>query len=221
MQLRSSPWLRLLRARRVGGDAARGGLAARRRSARRTSCSRRSRCRRSWPSPSPRGSGIGGCVVPALVSIALFGLAALITVPGLHLAAAAVAFASTLVLTALVAPRREAAPRSAPWPRLRDADQAADHVAAAADRRLRDVRRRAGRAAARRPRRARRRARARLRRRERAQPRARPRHRLADGRADARAAGHRRAGCRRRTRSSSGSRCRRSRSCCSPAWSTC
>jgi len=44
-----------------------------------------------------------------LASIALFGLAALITVDGLHLAAAAVAFASTLVLTA-VAFRGEAAP---------------------------------------------------------------------------------------------------------------
>ncbi|MGE5273286.1 MAG: heme o synthase [Verrucomicrobiota bacterium] len=41
-------------------------------------------------------------VVPALVSIGLFGVAALITVEGLHLAAAAAAFASTLVLTALV-----------------------------------------------------------------------------------------------------------------------
>jgi heme o synthase len=41
-------------------------------------------------------------VLPALVSIVLFGLAAVITVDGLHLAAAAVAFASTLVLTALV-----------------------------------------------------------------------------------------------------------------------
>src|SRR5580765_2544398 len=41
-------------------------------------------------------------LVPSLVSIALFGVAALITVPGLHLAAAAVAFASTLVLVALV-----------------------------------------------------------------------------------------------------------------------
>jgi heme o synthase len=48
-------------------------------------------------------------VTPALASIALFGLAALITVDGLHLAAAAVAFASTLVLTAL-AFRGEAAP---------------------------------------------------------------------------------------------------------------
>ena len=41
-------------------------------------------------------------VVPALLSIVLFGLAALATAPGWHLAAAAVAFASTLVLTALV-----------------------------------------------------------------------------------------------------------------------
>jgi protoheme IX farnesyltransferase len=48
-------------------------------------------------------------VVPALVSIALFGVAAVITVDGWHLAAAAVAFASTLVLTALVF-RGEASP---------------------------------------------------------------------------------------------------------------
>ena len=41
-------------------------------------------------------------VVPALVSIALFGAAALITARGVHLAAAALAFASTAVLTALV-----------------------------------------------------------------------------------------------------------------------
>jgi heme o synthase len=41
-------------------------------------------------------------VVPALVSLALFGAAALITVNGLHLTAAAIAFASTLVLTGLV-----------------------------------------------------------------------------------------------------------------------
>ena len=41
-------------------------------------------------------------VAPALASIALFGVAALITAPGFHLGAAAVAFASTLVLTALV-----------------------------------------------------------------------------------------------------------------------
>src|SRR5215471_5592164 len=41
-------------------------------------------------------------VVPALVSLGLFGTAALITVDRFHLAAAAIAFASTLVLTALV-----------------------------------------------------------------------------------------------------------------------
>jgi len=52
-------------------------------------------------------------VVPALVSIALFGVAALITVDGWHLAAAAVAFASTLVLTGLVF-RGEASPVG-PW----------------------------------------------------------------------------------------------------------
>ena len=52
-------------------------------------------------------------VVPALLSIAFFGLAALITVDGLHLAAAAIAFASTLVLTALTF-RGEAAPLG-PW----------------------------------------------------------------------------------------------------------
>jgi heme o synthase len=41
-------------------------------------------------------------LVPALVAIALFGTAALVTVHGLHLAVAAAAFAATLVLTALV-----------------------------------------------------------------------------------------------------------------------
>jgi heme o synthase len=41
-------------------------------------------------------------VQPALVSIGLFGFAALVTAPGWHLAAAAVAFASTLVLMTLV-----------------------------------------------------------------------------------------------------------------------
>jgi protoheme IX farnesyltransferase len=41
-------------------------------------------------------------LAPALVSIGLFGAAALLTTEGLHLAAAALAFASTLVLTALV-----------------------------------------------------------------------------------------------------------------------
>jgi protoheme IX farnesyltransferase len=41
-------------------------------------------------------------VVPSLVAIGLFGAAALLTAPGVHLAAAACAFAATLVLTALV-----------------------------------------------------------------------------------------------------------------------
>jgi heme o synthase len=40
-------------------------------------------------------------VVPSLVAIALFGAAALLTTPGVHLAAAAAAFAATFVLTAL------------------------------------------------------------------------------------------------------------------------
>jgi heme o synthase len=48
-------------------------------------------------------------LAPALVSIALFGAAALITTQGLHLAAAAAAFAATLVLTVLVH-RGETAP---------------------------------------------------------------------------------------------------------------
>src|SRR3954471_993077 len=39
--------------------------------------------------------------VPSLVAIGLFGAAALLTTPGVHLAAAAAAFAATLVLTAL------------------------------------------------------------------------------------------------------------------------
>ena len=84
-------------------------------------------------------------------------------------------------------PRGAAAVRS--LARLRDADEAADHVPPAPHRRCGDVRRRgrlAGRTGARGDAA---RARARLRRRERAQPRARPRHRPADGRADGRPAG--------------------------------
>ncbi len=41
-------------------------------------------------------------LAPTLLAIALFGVAALVTASGLHLAAAAAAFAATLVLTALV-----------------------------------------------------------------------------------------------------------------------
>jgi protoheme IX farnesyltransferase len=40
-------------------------------------------------------------VAPTLIAIGLFGAAALLTTPGVHLAAAALAFAATLVLTAL------------------------------------------------------------------------------------------------------------------------
>src|SRR5512132_2330683 len=47
-------------------------------------------------------------VAPTLVAIGLFGAAALLTTPGVHLAAAALAFAATLVLTALTF--REEAP---------------------------------------------------------------------------------------------------------------
>jgi protoheme IX farnesyltransferase len=41
-------------------------------------------------------------VAPTLAAIVLFGIAALLTAPGFHLAAAAIAFAATLLLTALV-----------------------------------------------------------------------------------------------------------------------
>jgi protoheme IX farnesyltransferase len=52
-------------------------------------------------------------LVPALSALVLFGVAALVTLPGLHLALAAVAFAATLVLT-VATYRGEPAPR-APW----------------------------------------------------------------------------------------------------------
>jgi protoheme IX farnesyltransferase len=51
-------------------------------------------------------------VVPALVALVLFGVAALLTAPSVHLAAAALAFSATLVLTALVH-RGEAPPLGA------------------------------------------------------------------------------------------------------------
>ena len=87
--------------------------------------------------------------------------------------------------------------------RLRDADEAAHHVATAPDRRLRDGRR-AGRPAAGRPfRRDDSRARARVRRRQCAQSPARPRHRPADGDAHRAAAG-----CRRAARALAGARVR-------------
>jgi heme o synthase len=51
-------------------------------------------------------------LVPALSAVVLFGIAALVTLPGLHLALAAVAFAATLVLT-VATYRGEPAPRAA------------------------------------------------------------------------------------------------------------
>ena len=95
--------------RRLRGDAARGRQ--RRRLAR-----RRARADVGARAAAARAAiavaawlGHRRLLAPALVSIALFGAAALITTHGLHLAAAAVAFASTLVLTALVH-RGETAP---------------------------------------------------------------------------------------------------------------
>jgi heme o synthase len=52
-------------------------------------------------------------LVPALSAVVLFGIAALVTAPGLHLALAAVAFAASLVLTAATYRGERAAP--APW----------------------------------------------------------------------------------------------------------
>src|SRR5213080_2348310 len=51
-------------------------------------------------------------LVPALGALVLFGIAALVTLPGLHLALAAVAFAATLVAT-VATYRGEPAPRAA------------------------------------------------------------------------------------------------------------
>ncbi|MFL6038052.1 MAG: hypothetical protein ACJ74B_05420, partial [Gaiellaceae bacterium] len=49
---------------------------------------------------------------PALAALVLFGIAALVTAPGLHLALAAVAFAAALVAT-VATYRGESAPRAA------------------------------------------------------------------------------------------------------------
>ncbi len=53
-------------------------------------------------------------LVPSLVATALFGLAALLTAPGFHLAAAAAAFAATCVLAALTLRSGEPVPNG-PW----------------------------------------------------------------------------------------------------------
>ena len=110
-------------------------------------------------------------------------------------------------------PRRAASLR--PVARLRHAHEAADHVAAPAHRRLRDVRRRGRRPAARRAGRAADRPRARVRRRERVQPRdGRDIDKLMGKRTEKRPVAAGRVS-RRRARSSSRWRCRRPRSSCS------
>ena len=155
----------------------------------------------------------------ALAAIALFGAAALLTSPRLHLAVAAHAFAATVVLAALVH-RGRPAPLGA-WrdyltltkPRVMTllllTGACGMFVGA------RGVR------SSRRPGRDARRPRARLRRRERAQPRARQRHRLLDGRPDRARAPSPPVAFPRRTRSSSGSRSPPCPSCSSPGSSTC
>ena len=125
-------------------------------------------------------------VVPAFVSLGLFGLAALLTAPGSPPRRGRGRARRDHGHRRAHVPRRACPER--PLARLRDAHQAADHDAAPAHGRGRDVRRRGGSAAARPLRRDDDRPRARLRRRERAQPHARPGHRRADGEADGEAA---------------------------------
>ena len=72
-------------------------------------------------------------LAPSLVALVLFGLAALVTAPGVHAALAALAFAATLVLC--VQCFRGEPVGVGPVAGLRHADEAADHVAAAAHRR--------------------------------------------------------------------------------------
>ncbi len=117
----------------------------------------------------------------AVAALVLFGLAALLTEPTVHLAAASLAFGASALLAAqsLAKPRRR---RRRPA-RLRHADEAARDVAAAPDRRRGRVRRRLGRARVGRVRGDDARPRARVRRRRGAEPLPRPRHRPADGRA--------------------------------------
>ena len=215
------PWLRLTALGGAAADAARRRLRARPGSAPRTGCSRRSRCRRSRRVVVAAWSRTDGCSCPSVAALVLFGArrrghrARACTSP---LAALSLRGHARRSLTA----RRSAASQRRTRrivARLRDADEAADHVAAPAHRRsagcssARAGCRRcvAGRATMTR-------ARARLRRRERPEPRARPRHRPADGRAHARPPGRRGPHAGARTRSSSGSRSRRVlASCCSPA----
>ena len=117
----------------------------------------------------------------ALLALVLFGFAALLTMPGVHLAFASLALRRHRRRRGGRIPRR-AARRSAA--RLRDADEAADHVAAASHGRRRRLRRRRRRAVGAGLCFDDDRAGARVRRCVGAQPLSRSRHRQADGVAD-------------------------------------
>ena len=171
------------RARRGGRDRARRSRAAS--SGSRTACSRSSRCRRSSRSSSPRGPRTGALRVPGDGRARALPRRARDAGGRGRCTSRSPRSRSRAALVAVAGTFRGERVAARAVARLRDADEAADHVAAAPHRRGRDVRRRRRRAAARRPRRPARRARARVRRRERAQPRARPRHRPADGQAHA------------------------------------
>ena len=96
---------------------------------------RPSRCRPSPPSPRSRGSRLAASCPVALTALALFGLAALLTGDGVHLAAASGALAVTVLAAARTF--RGVEPATGGAARLHHADQAADHVAAPADGRRR------------------------------------------------------------------------------------
>ena len=186
------PWARLLAVAAVFGTGARRRL-GRGRLGHGAPAARRARAAADRGPRRARLDLARRQLLPAAVaSLVLFGLAALLTSPGVHLAVASLAFgASVLALRADLA--RTAPGRRRPA-RLRDADQAARDVAAAPDRRRGGVRRRRGRAGVGRVRRDDGRPRARLRRGGGAQPLPRPRHRPADGRAHRERARSRRAG---------------------------
>ena len=124
---------------------------------------------------------------PSLAALVLFGLAAAVTAPGLHLALAALAFAAAVVSAAATFRGEALAPGLDSG--LRHADEASDHVPAPPDRALRDGRRGRGAPSGLARRGDDGRPRARMRWGERAQPRARRGHRPADGQAHALATG--------------------------------
>ena len=142
--------------------------------------------------------------VPSLVTLVLFGAAALVPGEPLHATLAATRICRRPRDGCSDLPRR--ARRARRLARLRHADEAAHHDAAAAHRRLRDDRRRAGLAVDVALRGDDGRACTRVRRGERAEPRAGRGHRPPDGQADATAARSRPDGSSRDGRSSSASR---------------